>query len=186
MRKILRSLFAGLMAIVIPFIMTGLANTAKAEDAKQAEKVQSIYTVTPADETWKELDSTQDKIAALRISQEVLDDLSNDELVQAILEYPLKWELVVYDNYYTGVESMEDNCDAYAELLDRGADIPCLLSALAAAYESYIQTERVEEAINCDLLAQLLLYQKKNIGKLDQETIKEICSKSWSFNYELR
>lgn len=117
------------------------------------------YPVTPKDPEWAELGSTQARIKACRIPQEVLESMTEEQLVQAVLDFPFKAELFVYSYIETGVKSMEKNCDAYAELLRRGTAKDALLVKAAQLQKRPVTTAK--EEIENEMIASLILYQEQ-------------------------
>lgn len=127
------------------------------------------YPVTPNDPEWAELGSTQARIKACRIPQEVLERMTEEQLVQAVLDFPFRVELFVYSYIETGIESMEKNCDAYAELLRRGTAKEALMGRIAC--QPARSTATMEERQDNDVLATLILYQKQIEESLSDEEI---------------
>ena len=81
------------------------------------------YLIKPGTEEWKELGTVQNKIEACRIPEETLEQMSNSELIEAVLEYPFLLDicLVGLDTPGThhAAECIYEGCDALRELLSR-------------------------------------------------------------------
>ena len=88
------------------------------EDPPAVEYV-SIYPVHPDDPEWAALTSASEMLAACRVSAEVIDALSTPQLVEAVLDYPMRIYIILFDDYETGLEVLEGQCDALAALMER-------------------------------------------------------------------
>lgn len=78
-----------------------------------------VYPLTPNDPGWKEMGDYMDKVKACKIPQKVLENLSDEQLMQAIIDYPLIYDVFFFSDVNKGVEHLEKTCDAFAELLKR-------------------------------------------------------------------
>lgn len=88
------------------------------EDPPAVEYV-SIYPVQPDDPEWAALTSASEMLAACRVPAEVIDALSTPQLVEAVLDYPMRIYIILFDDYQTGLEVLEGQCDALAALMER-------------------------------------------------------------------
>lgn len=81
------------------------------------------YLIQPGTEEWVKLGTVQNKKEALRIPEETLKQMSNDELIEATLEYPFLVDIYLFGTQGEGVrtaaKSVYEGCDALRELLDR-------------------------------------------------------------------
>ena len=81
------------------------------------------YLIKPGTEEWKELGTVQNKREACRIPEETLKQMSNDELLEAVIEYPFLVEVYLYgapgEPKITAAKSIYEGCDALRELLSR-------------------------------------------------------------------
>lgn len=81
------------------------------------------YLIKPGTEEWVKLGTVQNKKEACRIPEETLKQMSNDELIEAVMEYPFLVELYVYgkpgEPSRTAARSVYEGCDALRELLSR-------------------------------------------------------------------
>ena len=88
-------------------------------EAPPAVEYVSIYPVQPDDPEWAALTSASEMLAACRVSAEVIDALSTPQLVEAVLDYPMRIYIILFDDYETGLEVLEGQCDALAALMER-------------------------------------------------------------------
>lgn len=81
------------------------------------------YLIKPGTEEWKELGTVQNKREALRIPKEILKQMSNAELIEAVLEYPFLVDIFFFGldtpGTHHAAESVYEGCDALRELLSR-------------------------------------------------------------------
>ena len=88
---------------------------------KQKEVADYVYPITPESETWDDYETVSERIEALRIPQETLEQLSNDQLVKATLDFPYIIDLFLSSStdLKPSVEITLDKCDALKELVSR-------------------------------------------------------------------
>ena len=81
------------------------------------------YLIKPGTEEWVKLGTEQNKKEALRIPEETLEQMSNEELLEAVWEYPFLVEVYLYgkpgEPKRTAAKSIYEGCDALRELLSR-------------------------------------------------------------------
>jgi len=101
----------------------------------QAHNESPIYPVLPGSEEWNELGTVENKIEACRIPADILASMSDNELVQAIIDYPFVIDVFLVDDYRDAVDSLIANCDALNELLNRGTAKEAILGVLNQRYQ---------------------------------------------------
>lgn len=81
------------------------------------------YLIKPGTEEWIKLGTEENKKEALRIPEETLKQMSNEELIDAVREYPFLVEVYLYgkpgEPKITAAKSIYEGCDALRELLSR-------------------------------------------------------------------
>lgn len=81
------------------------------------------YLIKPGTEEWVKLGTVQNKREACRIPEETLKKMSNDELIEAVLEYPFLVDIYLFgmegEPVRTAAKSVYEGCDALRELLSR-------------------------------------------------------------------
>lgn len=81
------------------------------------------YLIKPGTEEWKELGTVQNKMEACRIPEETLKQMSNAELIEAVLEYPFLVNIFFFGldtpGTHHAAEGVYEGCDALRELLSR-------------------------------------------------------------------
>ncbi|WP_432406488.1 hypothetical protein [Wukongibacter sp. M2B1] len=96
-----------------------IAENEKAPSIRDEFSGRSIYPITPDDKKWEEFTSKKEMLDACRISQDILDEMTTDELIKAVLDFPLIINLYLYNSYEDGLEALEEESDAFKELLKR-------------------------------------------------------------------
>ena len=103
------------------------------------EEGEFAFPITQYDEAWYEFDSVVDMRAATQIPEELLNDISTEELVRLVLKYPLLCDMKAYP-IEEGYEHIKEQFNGISELVSRKDAYEELL----AAYNSYdIPTERI-------------------------------------------
>ncbi len=162
--------FQRVTGAVVP---AGTSNTTRILQADE----NYTYAVTPEDDVWSTLDSVEEKVAVCRIPDNILVDMTDEQLLQAVLDYPLIYDIFVYDDIETGVRNIEDICDAYAELLQRDTALDTLMASVHERKEFGIPVT-AEEEIENDIVASLVLFQDEFQNKLTMEEMEDVASLS--------
>lgn len=87
--------------------------------AKDVDNTKFHYPITTDDVRWSEFESKQEMVDACKIPDEILSKMTSEELVDAVLDYPLIVNLHLYDNYDLGIDAIAKESDAFRELLTR-------------------------------------------------------------------
>lgn len=81
------------------------------------------YLIKPGTEEWMKLGTVENKVEACRIPEETLKQMSNDELIEAVLDYPFLVDIYLFgmegEPVRTAAKSVYEGCDALRELLSR-------------------------------------------------------------------
>ena len=88
---------------------------------------ESIPAETPM-ENPKTVDQSKDRF---HISQEELDKMTDEELLQAVIDYPYLIDIFLTNHPEDAVASLKENCDALKELIARGTAVETIDSYLA-------------------------------------------------------
>lgn len=122
--KIVGAVAAGVL--VFSCVGIGIRQIAKAK--------KTAYTVYPGNSEWNALEDVESKVAACRIPEEELQEMTDEDLVEAVLEYPFLLDLFTVDDVRACVKWQEENCDALRELIRRGTATEVLLAKVKALY----------------------------------------------------
>ena len=130
------------------------------------------YPITPEDSEWKELGTVAEKIEACRIPIDTLEQMTEEELVQAILDFPFLTDLFVSAVLPPSLDFFGDECDAYKELLERENGKEALMEKL----KEFPKDGSVETQYQGDALRVLLLNTQEWKEQLTEDEISELTS----------
>lgn len=151
-----------------------------------------VYPPTPNNPEWKELEDYLDKVEACRIPQEVLKSLSDEQLVQAIIDYPLIYDVFFFSDVNKGVAHLAKTCDAFAELLERETAKDVLLDVIMSEAEdksinmltengesdSRLANKTVRDEIIFDTLVAITIFQERIGAELSDEELASLADVS--------
>ncbi len=112
-----------------------------------------FYDINYEDPEWKEFETSAEMRAAIYIPEEDLVDLPTDEVLIAVLEYPLIGDLFVFNDIETAVRCVSEHCTALRIFLSR---------------------EDAEQVLDDALLNMESVSEKMHSPDLDKEGIKYI------------
>lgn len=118
----------------------------------------NVYSVTPDDKEWATFTSKEQMLEATRISQDDLQKMSTEQLIDAVLNYPLIINIYLYDSYEVGLKALAQDSDAYSELLKRDDSADLLLSELNLSRTS--QEESLNQLTISILLTDNIIWNK--------------------------
>ncbi len=182
------------LALAAAIVMQG-STIVRAEDNTKdisewlSENGRYVYPLTPKDPEWQEMEDYLDKAKACKIPQEVLENMSDEQLVQAIIDYPLIYDVFFFSDVSMGVDHFSKTCDAYAELLKRQNAKDILLNEITrqnsgepAGMAMENNTESVErtakDEIILDTLVAITIFQEKIGTELSEEEIEVLTEAS--------
>lgn len=183
MKKVLLILLSVCFLFLTNYGVLGEVIIESDEEIIQYSVEEYIYPITPDDEEWNLLGSTSHKIEACRIPSDILSKMTNEALVKAVLEFPFITDVYAYSNEVEGVISIEEKCDAYAELLRRENAKDFLIEYAKNRTEEMKLDVDVYEEIKNDILAILILYQIDYMQELSADDISVIDELSTCINY---
>jgi len=145
-----------------------------------------VYPLTPKNPEWQELEDYLDKLEVCKIPPEILKNLSDEQLLQAIIDYPLIYDVFFFSTLKEGTDHLAKTCDAYSELLQRDGAKEVLfnevirrktvepVSMMTQNKENNLETVSItaEDEIILDALVALTVLQEKiDIELSDEEAI---------------
>lgn len=77
-----------------------------------------VYPIQPGSEKWENLNHGE-RILALQIPENILKNMSTEELVEAVLDYPCFIDFMFYNTYQEGFEVLKQNFNGIRELFSR-------------------------------------------------------------------
>lgn len=99
------------------------------------------YKVTPQDDEWKTFETHAAMVEACRIPSETLNKMTTAEVVDAVIDFPLLFDVFFYGSKEQAVEEMLNNSDAFKELTARRDAETALLNKLSYFKERNIPGE---------------------------------------------
>lgn len=157
--------------IAIPALLFSLLGVGSAA-SKKGYAMTEAYVYPSTDTPEWEKASVKEKIAMCRIPQETLEKMTEEQLVQAVFDFPFLCNVFLYSTMESGVQNIVRNSDAYAELLKREGAKDALLQKIYSA-----QAE-VKDAWRNDALAVLTLYQEDIVADMSAEEIESVAAVS--------
>ncbi|MDR2647379.1 MAG: hypothetical protein LBB67_04560 [Oscillospiraceae bacterium] len=98
------------------------------EDYYPEDYIGYVYPVRPGMIEWTELESGEDMTAACQIPQDVLADMSDEELLQTVAAYPLASDIFLLEDPAEGISRMCAVFNGLDALLKSSVDADDLLS----------------------------------------------------------
>jgi hypothetical protein len=85
------------------------------------------YPQRPGMESWKQLQTAEERINACQVPKDILVNLKTSELIKICLDYPLFKDLYFANSVVTGFKAMISNSNSFQELLSRSGAAKILL-----------------------------------------------------------
>ncbi|MBD5157567.1 MAG: hypothetical protein HDT13_08045 [Butyrivibrio sp.] len=144
------------------------------------------YQITPQYAEWSDFKTTEEMYKACQIDMEILKNMSTEELVKAVADYPLMINIYAYDSMGQGLEALRRHFDGLNELLERSDTIEGLCVYMEKISDRE-EARKISEdfGLRCDYCMTLIdyIYHKQNyISDADSkrimniyERIKDLC-----------
>lgn len=124
-------------------------------------------------ENWAEL-SIEELRELCRVPEDILKNMSDEQLIQAILDYPFVPDVFAFSTMEAGIKALEETCDAYAELLGRESGLESLLKYIEKRVADFDENPTGEKEFYNEILARIILHQEKYKEILTDENKKLI------------
>lgn len=140
-----------------------------------AEKVGGYeYPVKPGTTEWKALESKMERQKVSQIPEDVLEQLSTEELVETVLDYPFLIDMYAYDSFEQGFSAVSSNFNGLKELLKRED----AASKLLEKYKVTKESKGVKKASSDEMLdlknLEIILEQSEIKEKLSPNEVEEV------------
>lgn len=146
-------MFSMLLVVFSMFFITPI------NDAQAAQREQnSVYKILPTDPQWSTMNSVREKIDACSIPKKVLRAMSDEELIDAVLEFPFIGDLFAGDSYKKGAESVYKNSDALQELASRETATAAILKRIKERKQLISNRITAEDEIINDEMMILIMH----------------------------
>lgn len=115
----------------------------KTKEQEYSITIPYEFPVSPGDEEWENLISTEEKIKAMQIPEDILKDTTTYALIETMLESNFIFQFFAYEESFSAVESLEENYNVFHELKSR----PDYIENLIQIYEKtpILTSEELEE-----------------------------------------
>ncbi|MBE9917792.1 hypothetical protein G8C92_27710 [Paenibacillus donghaensis] len=169
----MKKLFSLLLVTVLlfSFSVSVFANEAVSEDLSQVNSGENFeYKMTPGNPAWADLSSKQEMLDATRIPNDVLKRMTTEEVVNAVLNYPLVINIYAYDSYEAGLRALAEDSDAFRELLTRPDAGDKLLNKLQVN-KTFHGEQSLEELTLSVLLSDTSIWQSVSDKHLAEDLV---------------
>ncbi len=162
---------------LVTFMVFGLlsvcVNAVKGEEIETEVRelsAEEIYSITPVEkEEWARLTTLSEKVEACRLDEHVLNVMTDEEVLNAVLKFPLICHLFVYEDEEKGLRKLEEQSSAYAELLTRPKAYAVIKSKLDSLTGE--EADPLEEMVLTILLND---FEESNMDSLRKTFIESI------------
>ena len=117
LRRIIAITFFSLFVFVVSSVPISYGDNDISEELTRDKRY--IYPITYDSPEWQDFDGVNEKLQACRIPEELLKEMSVEQLVDAVIDFPLLVNVVLYNSSEEGLEALSLQSDAYRELLSR-------------------------------------------------------------------
>jgi len=138
------------------------ASTSADEWISDSEESSFEYPINSDSSEWAQYETHDEMLAACTVPDEMLVEMSTEDLINIVLKYPLLCDIFAYDSYKEGLFELAVNFNGLRELLNRENGAELLLERYAnyeiSTQESISQvipdeiineeTEQVDEVLN--------------------------------------
>lgn len=163
-------LFLGFLVFAFSMILFGK------KDA-YADEVEFEYKITTESDDWFNY-TVKQKVEMLRIDEETLENMTDEQVVRAVIDYPYILDIYVYGDLETGLRTVSKYCDALRELQTREnwKEVFCEYATIFA--NEYRENPEILTPGRYIVLAELIYYYSGNAEffaeyLLDPEQIEE-------------
>lgn len=162
-----------MMALVAAGIFVGVG-----AGVKDVRAEVYTYPITSDDPEWSNYKHAE-LVNMLQIPEDVLTGMSNEELVESVLNYPYIMDIMCYDKIADGIEIVADHFNGLKEVLERDNIADTLIQRYQTVtldeMKSYDPYEDYEEACKPGIV-QLLLAHLNAQNKLNAEEQNRLSS----------
>lgn len=152
-----RIIYLFIVLILLICIVIGYSYNKNLNDESRTFK----YKITPQDDEWKAFKTHDEMVQACRIPSKILKKMTTEEVVDAVVEFPLLFEVLVYNSDEKGVKALLNISDAFKELTTRKDSKKTLQNRLSYFSERNIP----EESLYIKIIK--ILLTEENILKSD-------------------
>jgi len=105
--------------LVFILVMSTITGVYATDEKSEVSEEDYNYRITTKDKEWKDFKTKSEMVNACSIPKEKLSKMSTKQLLNAVLDYPMLIDLLMFTSEEEGLKALADNSDAYRELLNR-------------------------------------------------------------------
>lgn len=153
------------MALVAAGIFVGVG-----AGVKDVRAEVYTYPITPDDPEWANYNHAE-LVDMLQIPEDILDEMTDEELVESVLNYPYLGDMKFYDDYKVGVQIVRDTFNGLQKLLENENAINLLLNYYETSiYTNENTSEDIFESVKKDSTEMILSFMmEENVMSEDEE-----------------
>ena len=118
MKKNMKKRLSLIMVILLGFLSFPVQAADISNDSEGIKFLRYEYSRNVSDEVWANM-TYPEKIAEYAISDSILDQMTTEQIVQAVMDYPFLVDLTLFNTFEEGYNHVVECCDALQELEQR-------------------------------------------------------------------
>ncbi|MDO5124653.1 MAG: hypothetical protein Q4D44_08340 [Eubacteriales bacterium] len=107
------------LILTLLLVVSSLLFSISVSAASKSAETDSVYAVSVDSPLWKEADSAEELRELAYVPESALCGKSTEELLKAVLEYPLIFDIYAYNDYETAINRLSVHCTALNLFLNR-------------------------------------------------------------------
>lgn len=148
------------------------ANDSEADTKKiSASDAAEFYETVVSQPNWKNTGSRVERGEMVQLPENMLSELSTDDLIEAVLDYPFFVDVYAFNDVHTAVDIMYDSFNGLRELTSRLDLVPALMEKYRA--EPVAEKNSGDDIFRLDNI-EILLSQDFVTDKLSDDNITEL------------
>ncbi|RVU98458.1 hypothetical protein EII22_01220 [Coriobacteriales bacterium OH1046] len=131
------------------FLLAPLAMAVPAADEPEPSAgIERFYSISFDDPQWKTFETTGDMRDAVALDEGRFDDVPTEEVLRAVLEYPLIGDIFAFGTTGLGIERVSEHCTALRVFLERDDACDVLSRAIS-------NTEQAASSVQAPAIAKM-------------------------------
>ena len=189
--SIVASVLSALTVTTMPFAASAAENPAD-YTIKDYTTAEGFYNRVTLSKTWQQSEDRVERGEMLQLPQYMLDRMTTDALVEAVLDYPFFYDVYAFDDVqvgfdlmmdtFNGVQELADRDDVASVLLDKYCDEDVMMEADSADADSEIfRLTNMEILMSQDFVTTKFNKKEKNkfvknvASKMEDKLASEVC-----------
>ena len=174
MKKRFRRITSALLSAALMFGCVGFSASAEQSNLSPDEQYIALMEVID----WGEFDNHVDKVNASQIPDYLLNQMTTEQLVNAVLHYPYLIDMLAYNTYEGGFQAVLEDFNGLQELVKREGAAKLLSKHMETA-PVILNTRSVNNDVLYDSIMQsmfldVMLAQPEFVNQLSEQEFEEI------------